>query len=184
MTHYVFDRDDVLVNWHQSFVKFLNVKHDIWPDTWGPKTWDLREWIGPDAPGLVLEHNASHYMRNISPCHKACEAVLYLREQGHTASVATAAGTAPKVRRMVRENLEEHFGPNAFGAIEHVGVGQSKRDILLRREGAVYVEDSYDNALIGVELGMITYCIRRTHNMPHWKDSRVRWINNLWELVE
>ena len=205
MTHFIFDVDDVLLDWQTGFSHWL-AECDLHVNPAGPQSWDLAEWIGctsNQAKRLVADFNASAAFGNLKALPHARDVVWALRDAGHTISVLTACGDGrnTQVKRLL--NLLEHFGGNlmlditsdghdrlkGFASVTFLPLGASKFDHLYSasRSNAVliFIEDNFKHAQSGVVNGIKSYCLRRSHNRrceAENPDSGVIWIDSLLDL--
>lgn len=195
-THFIFDCDDVLLDWLGGFVKFLKANgYDVNPA--GPNEWAMGSWIGcsnAEAKHLVEMFNASPGFGQLQSCEGAAYAVWSLRDAGHTMSVVTSCGESLELKQARRANIHRVFDRNGEGAFNRLTIlplGASKFDVLqsyARSHDTTtlrFVEDNFENAKAGIANGIISYCLRRPHN---WVDeandtgSGVFWITNLLHL--
>lgn len=195
MTHFIFDCDDVLLDWITAFTKWLP-KVGFNPDPDGPNTWDLSEWLGTNKTytrRLVQQFSMSKEFASLAPVENARETVLTLKQAGHMCSVLTACGDDAQTAQARFHNLhmcfDQRFTKHTFASIKCIPLGASKFDHLRRysavKDSVVFVEDSYKNALDGVAVGLKTYCIRKRHNrQDEAKDnlSGVIWIDDISEV--
>lgn len=193
MTHFILDCDDVLLDWQNAFAAFLAAR-DIRVDPEGPQSWDLSEWIGCSdeaARSWVAHFNGSASFGKLAAMPGARDVVWALRDAGHTISVLTACGDAVGIPRMRVQNLATVFGSDTLRSITILDLGASKFDALVRAatcygEGIVFVEDSFRHAQSGVEVGIKSYCLRRSHNRRDEAEnpaSGVIWIDDLREVA-
>lgn len=194
--HFIFDCDDVLLDWQGGFVTFLKAQgYNVNPA--GPDAWAMGSWIGcsdTEARQLICMFNASPAFGQLQPCAEAREMVWSLRDAGHTASVLTACGDFREIKEARRMNLHAVFdrdGEGAFNQTTFLPLGESKFNALWQftrnrnPDDVRFVEDNFEHAKAGVANGIKTYCLRRTHN---WIDeandtgSRVIWITRLRHL--
>lgn len=198
MTHFIFDCDDVLLDWQGAFIKFC-ARHGLILDLAGPNAFDMQEWTGlsPEAIQLLVSaFNNSPGFAHLMPRPDAVDTVWRLHDAGHTVSVLTACGTGRSSARARVSNLNVSFGYekrpdlSAFnGGIEILPLNASKFEHLYnisRKTGdLVYVEDAYHHAVSGAVNGIKTYCLRRSHNRHHEgaHDSRIIWIDRLTEVL-
>lgn len=197
MTHFIFDCDDVLLNWQSAFAEWHSVRYFRSPlRAEGPQTWCLGEWLGCDpaeARQRVAQFNASQYFGRLHPMPNAVELVYRLRFLGHTMSVVTSCGDSAAMRRARMQNLDAVFGAEAFQAVSILGLGASKFEYLSfasrSRNPAklVFVEDNFEHARSGIVNGITSYCLRRSHNRQEEAnnpDSAVIWIDDLRSLFD
>lgn len=195
MTHFIFDCDDVLLNWMDAFKNYLP-SVGFFPDKSGPHTWEMAEWLGttkPYARKLMNYFNHTPAFADLAACEGARETVWRLREEGHTCAVLSACGDDRKVVDARYHNVHMRFDTKfsrAFDRISCLPLGASKHQ-WLAREGkrgipVVLVEDNFQHALSGVTAGIKTYCVRKPHNRLDERGnsgSGVIWINNIGEVT-
>lgn len=197
MTHFIFDCDDVLLNWLEGFKDFLP-EVGFHPNLEGPYTWDMSEWLGTTkayTTNLVNQFNRRPEFARLSPCANAKETVWRLKDQGHTCSVLSACGDDRKIIESRYHNLHMKFDkphrPHAFTSLTCLPLGSSKHQWLVREAkrstAVIFVEDNFQHAMAGVTAGLKTYCIRKTHNRLDERGnsgSGVIWINDISEVEE
>lgn len=198
MTHYIFDCDDVLLDWMGGFVNWLPCK----PDPAGPTEWDMAAWLHTSphyARKLVMDFNMSFHFSCLNAMPGAYEKVWQLRGMGHTTSVLTACGDHYPTKQHRRHNLSNEFDKPKMGAIDFafdstaiLPLGSKKFDYLYNfvrsrdPSTVVMVEDHFAHAQAAAVNGIKSYCIRKGHNRAdEGKDlsSQVIWINDISEVV-
>lgn len=194
--HFIFDCDDVLLDWNGAFLKWLN-RFGFNPDPAGPKDWDLSAWIRctPEESLYLIERfNNSDYFQFVSARHGAKETVWSLYDAGHRLSVLTCCGTRPRIRSDRMRNLHREFSRDSSGPpwiperVVILPLGASKEVELYRfcekygPSSLVFVEDNLKHAMTGAALGITSFCLRRSHNraleakgegagVVHWVDD-------------
>lgn len=202
MTHYIFDCDDVLLDWETGFLNWLD-PDGTKIDRAGPKSWCLAEWLHcsqQEAAMWVREFNASPAFGQLKARPGARELVWDLRNAGHTISVLTACGGQRDVQRARVKNLWDWFAypPSAasdfvspFEQITMLPLGASKFQFLYEftrnrdPRTVVFVEDNFEHALSGAANGITSYCLRRSHNREQeaqHTDTQVIWIDDLSQI--
>lgn len=194
--HYVFDCDDVLLDWQQGFSRFMSARGmDLAPE--GPSQWDMADWIGcsPDAAlSWVSRFNNSESFAYLNAMPGAYEAVWRLRDKGATIHVLTSCGEHKQRDRASNLNLAfGRNGSNPFSSLHCLPLGEPKLAALLDMKDDlapdpyarfVFVEDRFENADSATFQGILSYCLRRSHNRKdedaHFTD--VHWIDNLNEV--
>lgn len=206
MAHFIFDCDDVLLNWQDAFLQFLYAG-GVCPDPSGPKEWDLSKWIGCSpvmARQLVEDFNSSRAFANLNAMPGMKQAVWGLYDAGHRISVLTCCGDGVTRRSRRVSNLYRAFarpGASMFRDepwgdpknIHTLPLGASKYDVLMRMkaeagfaETLIFIEDSYAHALSGVAAGIETYCLRRCHNRSDEEGSLgsgVIWLDDMLSVL-
>lgn len=202
MTHYIFDCDDVLLDWIGGFKAWLP-SQGIYPITDLPVTWEMDRWLNVTKQrvrDLVTLFNQSPDFAKLAEIPGARDTVWRLNDAGHTCSVLTACGDAFQVRQARYHNLsvvfnKTHMGgeERAFTKIIILPLGSSKFDYLFRFTSnydprkVVFVEDNFEHAKSGVTNGITSYCIRKRHNRideaAFAASSTVRWIDDISEVA-
>lgn len=93
----------------------------------------------------------------------------------------TACPNGKGVSEARRGNLEAVLGV-PFEEVYTTGIGGCKRDILASFTPTVFVEDNFENALIGQELGYQTFLISQKHNLHH--DAPMIRVDHWSEIVD
>ncbi len=182
MPKFIFDCDDVLLDWIGGFKAFLRDAYEIIPATPEPDSWDMNHWVGRPALPLIKEFNESEAFGRLLPLPGAVEA---LRSITGSISVITSCGVSGgpvEIRR--RENLLSQFGP-IFDKIVCIPLGSEKYEALNEFDPSVWVEDNYKHALAGVFAGHDTWMIRRPHNREFEAESHnlIEWVDSVQEVV-
>lgn len=195
MTQVILDCDDVLLDWVGGF-RYYAAKRLKKAVEGEPQSWHMGEWLGTTdevAFELIEEFNASSNFGRLEAVEGAREAIEYwmqLREEGscdYRLHVLTSCSSDEKTVAMRRDNLERLFGKDTFDSIHCLDLGQKKRKILQAwAPGAIWVEDNYKNAVMGAEVGHLTYIRRRPHNKEYQElhDDRLSWFEHWSELEE
>lgn len=199
MTHFIFDCDDVLLDWMGGFLNYVR-KCGINPDFDGPTEWDMSGWLGTTpqyARKLVLDFNESSAFGSLDALRNAKSTIWRLKDAGHTCSVLTACGDHRSVRMARLSNLRYFNRPRmggesfAFDRVDFLPLGSSKFDWLYaytrNRDPSTiaFVEDNFAHAQSGLANGIRSYCIRKRHNRRDYMSkevSSVIWINDISEV--
>ncbi len=129
----------------------------------------LTDAIGMDEAEemmLVNEFFASEHFYNLPAVDGAQEALQRLYSEDWRFVAVTACPNGEAVVAGRKGNLERALGV-PFVAVHTTGVGGCKRDVLSMFAPTVWVEDHYQNAVTGHELGYRTFLINQTHNRHH-----------------
>lgn len=117
-------------------------------------------------------HEFAHgtdWLSRLPPEDCAREVLPDLHRQGYRFVGITAIDPAFHERRLA--NLERAFG-FAFLGLHCVGLGGDKREALSAYPKAIWVEDHWQHALTGTELGHRSFLLTRSYNRAH-DDPRV-----------
>lgn len=196
--HYVFDCDDVLLDWQGGFTRFMSARGvDLDPE--GPREWDMSDWIGCDpasALSWVRRFNNSKSFAYLNAMMGAYDAIWRLKDAGATIHVLTSCGDEKERERARASNLSltfEREGSYPFSSLYCLPLGQCKVGFLLDMKHDLapdpyarftFVEDRFQNADDAAREGIITYCLRRSHNRHAEQTiaSDVIWIDSLNEV--
>ena len=188
MKQLLVDCDDVLLQWRQGFRHFVAAHHGIETKPEGPKDWCMSEWLGcsPEhAISLVEDFNGSKYFGELISTFGSHTALDYFYASGYNIAVVTSCGCDPaSVVRRTR-NLTMLFR-HLLDDIHCVPLGESKGPVLGQYpEGALWVEDNYQNAVIGLAHGHKPFVIRKSHNAKHELDSidGITWVDNWVDIM-
>lgn len=198
--HFIFDCDDVLLNWQDGFLKHMTDR-GYGPAPTGPTDWNLAGWIGctdKEARSFVRDFNGSRAFGELGALDGAVELLWALKDAGHTISVLTCCGTQRTVRYERIMNLMYRFGRlkdgdviEPYDEITVLDLGESKFETLYNfsqtRGDVVFVEDNFAHAQSGTMCGFTSYCLRRNHNRQleaQHPDTAVIWIDDFAPLLE
>lgn len=188
MTTVLLDCDDVLLDWLGGFADFaaerLNrpIEHD-------PHDWDMSEWLGVNVDvvcELISEFNASPAFGDLKAVDGSRDVIHTMLSDGCRLHVITSCSSARSTVEMRRANLEREFGVGTFDSIHCLDLGQSKQTILQAwKPGALWIEDNYKNALMGLEAGHDVLIRERAHNKQYQElhEDRVGWFSEWKEML-
>lgn len=196
--HYIFDCDDVLLNWQSAFAMYLGHR-GIVPKSVGPTEWCLSGWLGctPQAArAWVGRFNGSDSFAHMAPMKGAYEVLWALHDTGHTIDILTACGDSATTRQRRWSNLVNAFNRDRqtpFQEMTCVPLGASKSEALTayvmgdRHNDLAFCEDNYDHARTGARMGIKSFCLRRSHNLHREgenPDCSVIWIDEITDVLE
>lgn len=202
MTHFIFDCDDVLMDWEAGFLAFCQ-QCGYSPDTNGPASCDLSEWIGCSpsrAKAMIAEFNSSEAFGYLQPRPGAAGLLWLLNKTGHTIDILTSCGDGHRVQSMRLRHLARSLGMDyrvgeyhlPYDQVTMLPLGASKFNFLYdftrNRDASdiVFVEDNFEHAKSGVANGIKSYCLRRSHNRAQEAENPgtgVIWIDAISELA-
>jgi len=157
-----------------------------------PTDFDLTEWFGFNSPDQTREmistfnQGAGGGFGRLNPLPYAKEVLEAVREQGRNIHIITAVEPLPKVIELRRENLFNAFG-DIFTDIHMVGLHQSKAHLLQQYHQGTWVEDKFENAIIGQQAGHKS-CLMKASINTKYKDScdgeNIIWIDGWRDLAK
>lgn len=184
------DCDDVLLNWIAGFRTYASKKLG-WEIEGEPTNWDMGCWVGTPsevATELIREFNDSKAFGQLYAVEGAQEVIAQMHANPDVRlHVITSCSSDAETVQMRRANIEREFGVGTFDSIHCLDLGEPKVKLLRAwAPGALWVEDNYKNALMGVEAGHIVLMRERPHNAEFRciKDDRVTWFTHWREVGE
>lgn len=115
---------------------------------------------------LVYEFFDSEHFYDLPAVKGAREALQRLYSAGWQFIAVSACPNGESVSEGRKRNLEAVLGV-PFLAVHTTGVGGGKRAALAQFAPTVWVEDHFENAVTGHELGYRTFLINQLHNNHH-----------------
>lgn len=183
MKQILIDCDDVLLHWLAGFRTWLRTERRIETCAGGPHDWDMSAWLkvtSKESQFLVAAFNSSPEFGNLRPYKQALDTLRKFSSRGFAVDVITSCGEdSLTVSRRVR-NIVECF-PNCFGEIHCLPLGVSKRALLSSYPNSYWIEDNYQNALIGLECGHKPFMLTRTNNLKFKQNTHpdIIWCEDL-----
>lgn len=188
----IFDCDGVLLDWEADFKAWVNLRYPEFKFTSiSPTSWDLSTWIGCDkdtAFCLIQQFNQSEAFGRLPAMPYAALTLYYAKQMGHPIYVLTSCSSDPAVRRRREMNLSNLFSTKIERTI-CLDLGVSKQDTLQAFYTVfgpcIWVEDNFQNAMAGVEVGHHGFFLHRFHNQAYWgsEPQRLKHLEHLEDLV-
>jgi hypothetical protein len=185
------DCDGVLLDWLYGFRIFAEYQLNRSIDPAGPRDFDLHQWLGlasfADVKPLIEAFNSGvgGHFGNLPALPGAVDAVNAFAHQGRDLHIITSCSTSQEAIQYRHDNLMNIFG-NAFESIHCVGLRDSKRPILDSFRPALWVEDKFENALVGQASGHRSYLIRASHNAGYdaaGKGPNLDWVDGWSDII-
>ena len=181
------DVDGVLLNWEYAFHVWMESKGHA-PAVVDPGLfWSLAKQYGitdEHAMAYVEQFNESAAIGFLPALRDAHEYVRKLnREHGYTFHAITSLSSDSAAGKLRRMNLEKVFGPGVFEHIECLALGSSKKEYLseFKDTGYFWIEDSIDNAIDGLELGLQPVVVEHGYTM-HFSHPEIPRVKNWAEI--
>lgn len=183
----LFDCDDVLLDWIGAFRTYaaIRLERNINGE---PDSWNMGGWLGTSdvvARELISEFNASKAFGDLTAVDGAIDQINKFSAYPYNMHVITSCSSDPATVKLRRENLTAVFG-DVFESIHCLDLGESKLKVLQAwAPGAIWVEDNYKNALLGINAGHEVFIRTRPHNVEFRElhDSKVSWFSNWSEFL-
>lgn len=186
----ILDCDGVLLNWLAGFSAYASHrlgKPLIADDN---PSFDLSIWLGVDdktVGDMIQAYNCGEggFFGNLKPLPGAREALAAAHGAGRKISVVTSCSTLPEVVAARETNLHRVFG-NIFDDIICLDPAVDKSPTLAAMPKGAWVEDKYENAVTGADLGHDSYVIRYSYNVkkePLCRHPRLTWVDG-WACIK
>lgn len=181
------DCDGVLLDWETHFENWMEDRGYKKIDNYDVTAYGLHIHYGipkKEIKELIKTFNESSAIGFCPAYHDAQEVIPRLYKDGYRFTVITSLSADPYSRLARISNLKDKFG-DVFDDVICLDVGADKDEILAEmRAGSDYwVEDKYENAVVGAELGYETYLIEHEHNKYLTDfDKRVKLVADWFEI--
>jgi FMN phosphatase YigB (HAD superfamily) len=184
------DCDGVLLNWEYSF--------DVWMQERGHRKIDGYQFkynIGKrygidDDLGIkcIRQFNESAAIGFLPPLRDAIQYVKKLHENhGYIFHCITSLSSDKNAKRLREMNLTKLFGDSVFEEIVCLETGADKNDALAkyRDSGCYWVEDSYQNCQVGLNLGLRPLLVSHGFNLEyhHTDIQRVANWKQIYDII-
>lgn len=190
----VLDCDDVLLDYIGSVSAFAKKHYDI--ETVGlPSQYELSNWLGttPEMAVKILEHfNYHSYEFGLLPALDDSTVSFVqklIKEHSDDTDfiIVTKSGNEGHAEVLRKVNLHNVFG-DVFTSIIMISPHESKKHVLKKLmksyEIVCFVDDNIDNVKIGVELGITTLMVERSHNLSFSYDKKFKEWNGLYNEIK
>jgi beta-phosphoglucomutase-like phosphatase (HAD superfamily) len=182
------DCDGVLVNWKHTFDQWMARRgHQLMPDREHYFSIGKHYNITPDeSKYLVRTFNESAQIGFLPPLRDAIHYVKRLHEEhGFVFHVITSLSDDHCARELRKQNLTKLFGATVFEEVVCLATGADKNTALApyRDTGCYWIEDSYKNARLGVDMGLASLMMDHPYNHKNNIDP-VRRVKNWQEIYE
>lgn len=166
------DVDGVLVSWMPVFKRYaekMSYKHLVK---------DRGDFL--DVPTYIIEEfNESGELKNLPVYQKADVHVRKLKNDGFNFVAITSVGKSPSVKDHRIDNLQRIYGDDIFNKdnVICLGVHEKKGEVLRdwKNTGLFWIEDSYNNAVDGMSLGLQPVLIPYDYNINQQRLPGLRW---------
>lgn len=166
MKQLLIDCDEVLLDWIPVFQNFAENK--LGRKFVGyPVQYTLSDWMGVSSEErieTILEFNNHHEDFAHLPAFKKSEIYLPLiKNLGYELVVITACSPHPQAQEKRNRNLQSVFG-DIFADVIYVENSGAKNEVLKKYEPTIFIEDNFDNAKMGADIGHESFVIRQPYN--------------------
>lgn len=167
------DIDGVVLDWIGGIIAHLD-RQGIETTTKYPRRWKLDHWIeGHDYMKLLREFNDSEHFERLECLDDSLKYLKKLNAEFEIVAITSCGSGTIKERRI--KNLREIFGDDFFFDVHVLDLHESKAEYLERYPKGIWIEDNFENALLGLEFGHTTLIYAQPYNigLNHPKIRRV-----------
>lgn len=178
------DCDGVCLDWEKAFHEWMALKgferNDI-TDYGMHNQYDLARL---KSKRLVREFNNCAWVGSLPAFRDARSGIAKLAEAGYKFVAITSLSLDPYAQQLRKSNLEKLFG-DAFVDVICLDTGADKDEALeFYRDSELYwVEDKWENAVLGADMGLKSIIIDHPHNAGN-NDERIVRAGTWSEVVE
>ena len=182
------DCDGVLCNWEYAFAVWMET-HGFKKVPGGELDYSIAKRYGIDkdqAKKLVKIFNESAAIGFLPPLRDAMYYVKRLHEEyGYVFHCITSLSKDVNAGRLREMNLKKLFGDTVFEKVVCLDTGEDKDRALkpYQNSGCWWIEDKYDNAEVGLYLGLRPLLMEHGHNMHYYHDH-IPIVKNWKEVFE
>lgn len=179
------DCDGVLLNWEESFHKWMTARgyNKVVHGTYDlAVAYDLHRENKHD---VVKEFNNSAWMCCLPQFRDALSGVARLVEAGYVFDVITSMSLDPYSKKLRQQNLDTLFGSASWNSLVCLDTGADKDAALepYRNTGLWWIEDKWENAVLGADMGLRSIVITHDHNRDQ-RDDRIIRVNTWNEIAD
>ena len=179
------DCDGVLIDWEYAF--------DVWMVHHGHKIVDKSayniadRYNIADGKSMIRMFNESAHIGFLPPLRDAIYYVKKLHEEhGYVFHVITSLSNDQNAQRLRTINLERLFGKTVFEKYVYLDTGADKDKALdvYRGTECYWVEDKFENAMVGSTRGLNSLLVAHNHNAAaaEYKNLDVKRVQNWKEI--
>jgi len=177
------DCDGVLLDWENAFHDWMVQRgyNKVVQGTYDLSVaYDLHHEHKHD---VVTEFNNSSRMGWLQPFRDAADVIPVFFDHDYRFEVITSMSLDPYSGKLREYNLDDVFGSDAFCGLTCLDTGADKHAALepYRDSGLYWIEDKWQNAVLGADMGLKSIIIDHPHNREMY-DSRITRVEN-WKQI-
>jgi 5'(3')-deoxyribonucleotidase len=183
MTKYILtDIDDTIVSFNSRYIHFLEDEGhiELCPNT--HDVLDVSKDLLTDAETIINQFQETNFFSDLKPFKCAHTVLPVMKEHGYVVVGISAAQNTYMSLRNRKINMQRYF-PDVFDDIIHVNHKNNKRQYLERFPESIWVEDLYENAVVGAECGHRSYYLLNG-STPIYRTDSVIQVENWFEICE
>ena len=182
------DVDGVLLDWCPGFEQWCaenNHPIKLPADTNQRKVYKRYGFTEAVGEQLVLDFNVSEAMKSLPPYRDSVDYVRKLAAEGWKFVTITSQTSDAQGQMYRMENLNTVFGPDIFIKHHILETSTPKHDVLAeyKDSGLYWIEDKWDNAVVGADMGLIPLVMRDETNAMY-TDNRIKHFDNWIQIYK
>lgn len=178
------DYDGVLADFTQAFDVFM---HELGYCITSVNQYNLITRYADVMPSTVLEYIEefvhSDEMTHLPACYDSIQGIRNLRDNGFVFHCITSYPEKQRQNRIL--NAKYLFGTDfLFQRLHCVGLNSDKHEVLklYKDTGCIWIEDKPENAVIGLDYGLVPLLVHHEYNSEFSHDGVIRVYN--WTEIE
>ena len=179
------DCDGVCLDWEAGFADWMNINKGYKVVESG--VYDISVMYGiekAEGKRLIREFNNSAWMGSLHALRDSRSGMAKLVEAGYKFLAITSLSLDVKAKALRVSNLKELYG-DVFVDVICLDTGADKDDALeyYRGSGMYWLEDKWENAVLGADLGLKSILVDHPHN-AEYSDERIVRASTWADIVE
>lgn len=182
------DADGVLLDWEYMFTRWMHLQgFKVIPRL--ENKYKIGERYGiKNGAEKIAEFNHSAWIGYMPSLRDSVKYVRKLHDDhGYLFHVISSLSRDEYSGRLRTANLQKLYGETIFERFVYLGVGDDKHEALdeYRDTGCWWVEDKFENAVVGHERGLRSILVDHHHNqgLEHQGISRVKTWREIYALI-
>ena len=168
------DIDGVVLDYDHGFSIYLKEKgYDSYSDFWRNEDFDAQQ-------ELVHRFNNSEHFANLPVFADAREYLNEMHKKGYTIVAITACGDHSEIVKKRKQNLASL----PIHELICLPLSSSKKSVLEKYKPTIWIEDSYNHAFDGANLGHTVYLKKTEWTPENITHSNICVVENLVEILE
>lgn len=162
------DCDGVLLDWEYAFETWMRTKGYVIKTR---EVYDQSDRFGiskDNLRDLIRDFNESAMIGFLPSLRDSIQYVKALHEEkGYIFHCITSLSNNRYAQELRTENLKKLFGKTVFDRFVYLDTGEDKDRALseYRNSGCIWVEDKFENAVVGEHNGLQSILMEHRHNM-------------------
>lgn len=171
------DIDGVVLDWQEHFHKWM--QYQGYERANDDTSYDIHITYDVERPAikaLIKQFNESAWIGHLNPFRDSVEGIAAMVMDGYTFEAITSLSSDKYAGIARHQNLINYFGKETFSDVICLGVGADKDEALApyKDSGLWWIEDKWENAVVGAGLGLKTIIMDHSHNQGRHHPDIIR----------